>query len=170
MQNILKISTALLAFALAVPVVVAEQPQSIAPLQAVAASNAEQPVAKKETDDKDESAETKDDDEEYEDLNAKKATPVDPHTAAMLALAQQSGCLACHKIERKLVGPAWADVAQRYKSDPAARTKLIEKVSRGGGGNWTEVTGGMRMPPYGEKVARENIATLVDFILSLPPQ
>lgn len=62
------------------------------------------------------------------------------------------------------------DVAQRYKSDPAARAKLIEKVSRGGGGNWTEVTGGMRMPPYGDKVTREDVATLVDFILTLPPQ
>ena len=101
----------------------------------------------------------------------------------MLALAKKSGCLACHKLERKLVGPGWNDVAQRYKNDPDARTKLIEKVSRGGGGNWTEVTGGKRMPPYGQevtggkrmppygqKVAPENIVTLAEFILGLPAQ
>lgn len=114
--------------------------------------------------------ENDEDDEEVKDRSAEKAKPVDPHTATMLALAKKSGCLACHKLERKLVGPGWSDVAQRYKNDPDARTKLIDKVSRGGGGNWTEVTGGKRMPPYGQKVTPENIATLVEFILSLPPQ
>lgn len=130
------------------------------PLVLASASEANE----KEKDDDDE------DDEEVEDRSAEKAKPIDPHTATMLALAKKSGCLACHKLERKLVGPGWNDVAQRYKNDPDARTKLIEKVSRGGGGNWTEVTGGKRMPPYGQKVAPENIATLVEFILSLPPQ
>lgn len=84
-----------------------------------------------------------------------------------LGLAQQSGCLACHSIEKKVVGPAWQDVAARYKGNAAARGDLIAKVKAGGKGNWTEVTGGVPMPPYSPRVTDENITALVDFILSL---
>lgn len=84
-----------------------------------------------------------------------------------LALAQQSGCLACHKIEAKLVGPAWQDVSAKYRDDPEARARLAAKVKQGGQGNWTEVTGGMPMPPYSPRVSDENIERLVAFILSL---
>jgi cytochrome c len=86
---------------------------------------------------------------------------------AGLALAQQSGCLACHSIEKKVVGPAWQDVSARYKGNGEARDKLIAKVKAGGKGNWTEVTGGVPMPPYSPRVSDENIASLVDFVLSL---
>lgn len=89
--------------------------------------------------------------------------------AAGLELAKQSGCLACHSIEKKIVGPAWNDVAARYKGNAAAeRDQLIEKVKSGGKGNWTEVTGGIPMPPYSPRVADEDIAKLVDFVLALP--
>lgn len=84
-----------------------------------------------------------------------------------LALAQQSGCLACHSIEKKVVGPAWQDVAARYKGNAGARDELIAKVKAGGKGNWTEVTGGVPMPPYSPRVSDDNIAALVDFVLSL---
>ncbi len=84
-----------------------------------------------------------------------------------LALAKKSGCLACHKIDNKLVGPAWKDVAARYKGDAEATKRLIEKVSKGGKGNWTEVTGGAPMPPYSPRVSDEDIEKLVAFVLSL---
>ncbi|MFQ5469529.1 MAG: c-type cytochrome [Gammaproteobacteria bacterium] len=91
-----------------------------------------------------------------------------PVTAsADLNLAKQSGCLACHSVEKKIVGPAWSDVAARYKGDAGARDRLIAKVKAGGKGNWTEVTGGVPMPPNSPRVSDENIATLVDFILGL---
>ena len=83
-----------------------------------------------------------------------------------LALANKSGCLACHKIETKLVGPAWRDVSNRYKGDPDAKARLIAKVKAGGKGNWTEVTGGIAMPPYSPRVSDENIEKLVTFVLS----
>ena len=86
---------------------------------------------------------------------------------ADLKLAKQSGCLACHSIEKKVVGPAWKDVSAKYKGDPGARARLIEKVKKGGKGNWTTVTGGVPMPPYSPRVSDENIAKLVDFVLSL---
>lgn len=93
-----------------------------------------------------------------------EAAPVD---GKMLALAQASGCLACHRVESKLVGPAWRDVADRYRGDAGARERLIEKVKQGGKGNWTEVTGGATMPPYSPRVADEKIEELVAFVLSL---
>ncbi len=153
----------LLALVLAAPAAIATEPASITPALPLAADSDKNPASKNDQD------KNKDDAEDDEDSSAEKPKPVDAHTASMLGLAQKSGCLACHKIERKLVGPAWSDVAQRYRNDPNAHSKLFEKVSRGGSGNWTEVTDGRQMPPYGERVAPEDIATLVDFVLGLPP-
>ena len=83
-----------------------------------------------------------------------------------LELAKAAGCLACHAVDKKVVGPAWNDVAVRYKNADA-RHYLIEKVKTGGKGNWTEITGGVPMPPYYPRVPQYYIATLVDYILSL---
>ncbi len=87
--------------------------------------------------------------------------------ADMPASATAAGCVACHKIDQKLIGPAWQDVSARYKGDPAAREALIEKVKKGGAGNWTEVTGGIPMPPNSPRVSDADITALVDFILAL---
>lgn len=84
-----------------------------------------------------------------------------------LVLARKSGCLACHAIEKKLVGPAWKDVAAHYSGKPESQLQLIEKVKKGGKGNWTKVTGGTPMPPYSPRVSDHNIQQLVTFILSL---
>ncbi len=86
---------------------------------------------------------------------------------ADLELAKKSGCLACHGVEKKVVGPAWKDVAAKYKGDAGARAMLIEKVKKGGKGNWTEVTHGVPMPPYSPRVSDANIEKLVDFVLGL---
>ncbi len=88
-------------------------------------------------------------------------------SAEGLELAKKSGCLACHSIEKKVVGPAWKDVAARYKDEDGIRDKLIAKVKKGGKGNWTEVTKGIPMPPYSPRVKDENIEKLVDFVLAL---
>ncbi|MBI1195499.1 MAG: c-type cytochrome [Gammaproteobacteria bacterium] len=90
-----------------------------------------------------------------------------PVAADELALAQKSGCLACHSVEKKVVGPAWRDVGKHYQGDAGARDALIGKVKTGGKGNWTTVTGGVPMPPYSPRVSDEDIAKLVDFILTL---
>jgi len=84
-----------------------------------------------------------------------------------LALAKKSGCLTCHKIEAKLIGPAWKDVAAKYKDDAGARAMLLEKVRKGGRGNWSELTHNMMMPPAPARVSDDDIANLVDFIMSL---
>lgn len=83
-------------------------------------------------------------------------------------LAKRSGCFACHDIDKKVVGPAWRDVAARYQGNPEARARLIKKVHEGGKGNWSEVTGGVTMPAYSPRVASADIERLVDFVLGLP--
>lgn len=87
--------------------------------------------------------------------------------SADLELAKKSGCLACHSVDNKVVGPAWKDVAKRYKGDASARSQLIEKVKKGGKGNWNEITGGVPMPPNSPRVAGPDIEKLVDFVLAL---
>ena len=87
--------------------------------------------------------------------------------AAGLELARKSGCLACHSIEKKVVGPSWKDISAKYKGNAGARDELIGKVKGGGKGRWTEVTGGIPMPPYSPRVADADIEHLVDFVLSL---
>ena len=86
---------------------------------------------------------------------------------ADLDLAKKSGCLACHGVDKKIVGPSWKDVGAKYKGDAGAKAMLIEKVKKGGKGNWTSVTGGAPMPPYSPRVSDENIDKLVTFVLSL---
>ena len=87
--------------------------------------------------------------------------------AAALDLAKKSGCLACHSVEKKVVGPAFKDISARYKGDSTAKEKLVAKVKTGGKGNWTEVTGGVPMPPYSPRIPDQDIETLVTFVLSL---
>lgn len=84
----------------------------------------------------------------------------------MPALANEFGCSGCHQIDLQVVGPAWKDVATRYRDDDDARNKLIEKVKVGGSGNWDNETGGVPMPAS-PAVNEQQIAELVDFILAL---
>jgi len=89
------------------------------------------------------------------------------NAADMPPLAKKSGCTACHAIDRKVVGPGWKAVADRYKGDAGAKASLIAKVKKGGKGNWTEVTKGVPMPPYSPRVKDADIEELVSFILGL---
>ena len=77
-------------------------------------------------------------------------------------LAKKNACTACHAIDKKLVGPAYKDVAAKYKGDKTAEAKLIEKVKKGGSGVWGQVP----MPPN-SNVKDEDIKTLVKWVLSL---
>jgi cytochrome c len=85
----------------------------------------------------------------------------------MTQLATINGCFACHAIDHHVLGPPWKTVAKRYKGDKNARAYLINKVKKGGGGVWDDLTGGVPMPPYSPRVKDEHIEKLVDYILSL---
>lgn len=87
--------------------------------------------------------------------------------SADLDLARKSGCLACHSVDKKVVGPAWKDVAARYKGKADGKATVVEKIKKGGKGNWKEVTGGVPMPAYSPRVSDANIDKLADFILGL---
>ena len=82
-------------------------------------------------------------------------------------LVKISGCSACHDINAKLVGPSWKDIAARYRNDPNAKTVLMAKVRNGSRGAWTDVTGGIPMPPYSQRVSDADIEKLIDYILGL---
>jgi cytochrome c len=77
-------------------------------------------------------------------------------------LAKKNNCTVCHKIEGKLVGPAYKDVAAKYRGDAKAEAMLIEKVKKGGMGVW----GPIPMPPN-TAVKDEDIKTLVKWVLAL---
>jgi len=76
-------------------------------------------------------------------------------------LATKYNCLACHAVDKKLVGPAYQEVAKKYKGDKGAEEKLIGKVKGGGSGVW----GAIPMPP--NNVPDADVKTLVEWVLSL---
>lgn len=85
-----------------------------------------------------------------------------------LAIAKKSGCLACHSIEHKVVGPAWQDVSQDEKnmSYKDAMDRELHQIINGGKGKWVKVTGGVPMPPYGPRVSEADRQKLADFIVN----
>ncbi len=83
--------------------------------------------------------------------------------AANEALAKKSGCLACHGVDKKVLGPALKDIAAKYKGDKSAEAKLVTKVKVGGSGVW----GPMPMPANSPQVKDADIQTIVKWILSL---
>ena len=88
---------------------------------------------------------------------------------AMPETAKKAGCTACHAVDKKVVGPAWAWVADKYKGDKNAKEAIIHQIVNGGKGLWTKYTGGVPMPPYGPRTTEEQRNELADFILSLKP-
>ena len=82
--------------------------------------------------------------------------------AANEELAKKNACTACHAVDKKVVGPAFKDVAEKYRGDKTAEAKLVEKVKKGGVGVWGQVP----MPPN-STVSDADIKTLVKWVLSL---
>jgi cytochrome c len=76
-------------------------------------------------------------------------------------LAKKSNCLACHAVDKKLVGPSYQDIAKKYAGQKDAEAKLADKVKKGGKGAWGEVP----MPPNAN-VKDADIQTLVKWILA----
>ena len=93
-------------------------------------------------------------------MSAQTANAVD--MAKGEALAKTSNCLACHAIDKKLLGPAYQEVAKKYKGDKDAEEKLIKKVKAGGSGVW----GPIPMPANSPKVNDADIKTLVEWVLA----
>jgi cytochrome c len=90
------------------------------------------------------------------------ATTQGVYAQAPTDLLQKSGCLACHAVDKKVVGPSYQEVAAKYKGDAGAAAKLMEKVKKGGSGVWGQVP----MPPN-PTVSDADLKTMVTYILSL---
>ena len=84
-----------------------------------------------------------------------------PVAQADEALLKKHNCVACHQIDKKVVGPAYKDVAKKYKGQKGIAVKLAEKVKKGGQGAW----GPVPMPPN-PQVPDADIKKMVEFILS----
>ena len=82
--------------------------------------------------------------------------------ADMPGIAKKNECNACHAIDKKVVGPAWMDIARKYKGDATAKAKLTTKILKGGGGVW----GAMPMPPN-QNLGEADAGMLADFVLGL---
>jgi cytochrome c len=67
-------------------------------------------------------------------------------TSANTALARKQGCLGCHAVASKLVGPSYQDVAAKYAGQADAVTQLVQSIRNGGSGKWGE----MAMPPQAQ--------------------
>jgi cytochrome c len=81
---------------------------------------------------------------------------------ADMALATSKNCTACHATERKLVGPAFKDVAAKYANDKTAVDKLASKIQKGGAGVWGPV--GM---PANPQVSDADAKKLAAWVLTL---
>jgi cytochrome c len=94
-------------------------------------------------------------------LAAAAAVPASLPAHAQEELAKKHACLACHAVDKKLVGPAYKDVAAKYRGDASAEAKLVDKVKKGSQGTWGQVP----MPPNAN-VPDADVRALVKWILS----
>lgn len=79
-------------------------------------------------------------------------------------IVKKARCVACHTVDSKRVGPAYKDVAAKYRNDSSAPGKLFDKVRAGGSGNWGEIP----MLPHGaDKISDDDLKAAIKWVLSL---
>jgi cytochrome c len=77
-------------------------------------------------------------------------------------LAQKKNCMACHAVDKKVVGPSYKDVAAKYAGQKDAVDKLSQKVIKGGVGVWGQIP-----MPANTQVSDAEAKQLVNWIMSL---
>lgn len=90
------------------------------------------------------------------------AAPVAQAADDASPLVQKGGCLACHTVDKKVLGPSYKDVAAKYKGQADAEALLIKRVKDGSSGIW----GPIPMPPNGTKLSDAEYKTVVTWILA----
>ena len=80
------------------------------------------------------------------------------------AIAKQNACLGCHASNKKIVGPSFQAVAEKYKNDPNAQAFLKNKIAKGGSGSW-----GVVPMPANTKLNEADLSTLTTWILRGAP-
>ncbi len=81
--------------------------------------------------------------------------------SANLALAQKNACMACHAVDKKLVGPAYQDVAKKYAGQADASAKVTESIRKGGTGKWGQIP-----MPAQPTLSEADAKTLADWVLN----
>jgi cytochrome c len=81
--------------------------------------------------------------------------------AASEALAKEKGCTACHAVDKKVIGPAYKDVAKKYKADKGGQATMVASILKGSNGKY----GPIPMPP--NKVTEDEAKKLAAWILTL---
>jgi cytochrome c551/c552 len=89
------------------------------------------------------------------------APPAAAPAANASALLEKNGCLACHALDKKVLGPSYKEVAAKYAGDKNAAATLEKKVKAGGVGTWGQVP----MPPH-PQISDADLATMVKYILA----
>lgn len=84
--------------------------------------------------------------------------------AAAEKLMEKSGCISCHRVDQKLIGPSFRQVAARYKSESDAPALLFEKVREGGEGVWGDIPMIANSP---EKIPDADLYRVLAWVLSL---
>ena len=77
-------------------------------------------------------------------------------------IANKNACMGCHQVDKKLVGPAYKDVAAKYAGQKDAAAKLAEKIQKGGSGVWGAVP-----MPANPGVNPAEAKQLADWVLTL---
>ena len=80
------------------------------------------------------------------------------------AIAKQNACLGCHAINKKIVGPSFQSVAQKYKNDSGAQALLKNKIAKGGAGSW-----GVVPMPANTKLSDADLSVVTGWILRGSP-
>ncbi len=81
---------------------------------------------------------------------------------ADLALATSKNCMACHAVDKKIVGPAFKDIAAKYAGDKTAVDRLAAKIQKGGGGVW-----GPLPMPANTQVSEAEAKKLATWVLTI---
>ena len=95
--------------------------------------------------------------------HANAAQPISVHDAAAAQeLAKNNGCLSCHSTLEKIVGPAYFNVAEKYKTDKDAVASLVQSIQYGSKGKW----GRIPMPPH-PSMKGDELKLLARWVLSI---
>ena len=78
------------------------------------------------------------------------------------ALAKSSGCFACHSVDKKLIGPGYKEIADKYRGNKTAEADLAKKVKEGSKGVWGDI-----QMPANAHVKDDDIRAIVQWILSI---
>lgn len=90
------------------------------------------------------------------------AVVVSPAAIANKDLAEKKNCLACHQLDKKLVGPSYKDVAAKYAGQKDAAAKLADKIQKGGTGVWGQIP-----MPANPQVNADEAKALATWILTI---